>query len=693
VKIFKISHNDKLLESVIDLGNKNAKTLGFFPEGAFREHARTKNILVVTNDEEFVGYLLFRITQKTRVISITHLCISSKFRGQDYASKLLDHLKAEYQHVFRGFKLNCRKDYDTASKFWENYGFKAVSEKRSRSKEERYLVKWWYDFGNKNLFSFSYSSSSNIEALLDASVIIKLRDQKYVNRKEIEALYADWLIDEVDYYYAPEIYNEIKRDKDKSRISETRSFMSAFKEARFKPQKRDNILLQVEGFLTGNSVNDISDRKQLSECIAAGIDYFITTDENILSVKEKIFETFSLNILRPTDFILFIDELVNGMNYQSYRVAGANYDYKKISHRELDSLVEKFLNYSAGERKHLFRDKLTKIASQPNKTEFRLIKDSKDECIGFYATSFEESKARVDAIRCGKSSISDTLFQQVLYDLIKQGVSKQLDLIEIHEEYFNQKEKNILASFGFIEQQNCWIRFIFSGLRSTKEILSNQLVQEYLNVGQIEKKLRILSEDDAKDIKFNIEQKFWPLKFSNLKLPVYIIPIKPFWAAQLFDFILSQSSIFGSNPKLSWSKENIYYRSVRPVSEQAPARILWYISSNKSNKYSDRQKGITACSYLEEVHIDTAKQLFSKFKNYGIYSWSNISEMTDDNSNEIIKALKFSYTEVFDNIIELQEIHRVFNNHGRPKNSFVSPVKVSHDVFQALYKKGINIDE
>lgn len=37
---------------------------------------------------------------------------------------------------------------------------------------------------------------------------------------------------------------------------------------------------ELEKFIYGKSTNDISDKNQLSECIASGIDCFITTDNN-----------------------------------------------------------------------------------------------------------------------------------------------------------------------------------------------------------------------------------------------------------------------------------------------------------------------------------------------------------------------------------------------------------------------------
>ena len=176
VQIKVISHNDTILKEVIALGKKNAKTLGMFPEGAFIDYAKKRNIIVAVEGEMLLGYILFRLTQSKRTISIAHLCIDTDQRNKGIAKGLLDTVKGKYQHLFKAITLSCRKDYIEASKFYEKNGFKAANEVRSRSKEEKYLVKWHYDFGNDDLFSSTLLSSSKTNALLDASILIKLRD-------------------------------------------------------------------------------------------------------------------------------------------------------------------------------------------------------------------------------------------------------------------------------------------------------------------------------------------------------------------------------------------------------------------------------------------------------------------------------------------------------------------------------------
>lgn len=184
-----------------------------------------------------------------------------------------------------------------------------------------------------------------------------------------------------------------------------------------------------------------------------------------------------------------------------------------------------------------------------------------------------------------------------------------------------------------------------------------------------------------------LERLLFPLKFEDLDIPTYIIPIKPYWSGQLFDYYTSGENLFGATAELSWNRENIYYRSVKPVSEKVPSRILWYASSNVTKK-SARESSIVGCSYIESVNIGKPKDLFNKFKYFGIYEWADIYALAKNDINHNIKALEFSDTEVFKKCVSLKKINEILLNNGRKKNTFPSPLKVNKDIFNEIYKLG-----
>ena len=56
-----IDNTNKFLDDVKALGRKNSTTLGFMPEGGFEDHARNKCIIIARQEDELLGYLMYRV--------------------------------------------------------------------------------------------------------------------------------------------------------------------------------------------------------------------------------------------------------------------------------------------------------------------------------------------------------------------------------------------------------------------------------------------------------------------------------------------------------------------------------------------------------------------------------------------------------------------------------------------------------
>lgn len=104
----------------------------------------------------------------------------------------------------------------------------------------------------------------------------------------------------------------------------------------------------------------------------------------------------------------------------------------------------------------------------------------------------------------------------------------------------------------------------------------------------------------------------------------------------------------------------------------------------------NESKGIVATSYLDEVHVDRAKDIFQRYRRFGVYEWNDVYNLAGRAILSDIKALKFSDTEVFKNIIPLERINKVMTKNGRPTNTFPSPVEVSNTIFKEIYEIGKN---
>jgi len=679
-----IDQNNDYLYQVIELGNKHSKTLGFMPEGGFVDHAKKKWIVVAHLENEVVGYLLFRLGKKNLKVSITHLCIKEGFRGQNIASKLIDQLKDKYQNAFTGISLSCRADYSYASKLWERYGFIKKNEVRSRSIEENYLIKWWYDFNQLDLFQLSEIYSDKLKVLLDANVIIKLRDPNLAEYKEVESLLADWLVDDIDYYYAQEMFNEICRDCDRERGNRTRLFLQNFHEAKVDRKEAIEIDNELCNYLKGTTPNDKSDRKQLAECIAAGIEYFITGDRGLLAVKEQIENNYSVIILTPTEFLLEIDELRHTSEYSPVRLAGAIHTTKKVDKNQLNQIAEQFLYKSKGELKADFQSQIDSLIKESKKSELKVVLTPKSEMIAVWGSYTKGDEMIIPLLRLVDNNLSTTLFTQLLSDIIEFAIKNRIPKIKLTEQYISADKEKLIQTKGFVRIENYWEKVAICDFLSSGDLISKYpFIEEYFEPNV----MNLIDSEANPELKqtllFEFERRLFPLKISDLELPCYIIPIKPFWASQLFDKLSANQMIFGANPEKIWNHENVYYRNVKPVTEKYPARILWYCSSHKT---ISRQKSIVACSYLDDMTIDKVKKQFRKYKKYGIYEWKHIYELANNDIENEVKAIVFSNTEVFKNIVPFDKVTEILLKKGFKKNTFTSPLMVNNDVFKSVYE-------
>ncbi len=105
----KVGEDSALLQTVIDLGDKNRKWVGFFPRDAFKRSAREGRIIAAFDrDNELLGYVLY-YTARGRAV-IQQLCVKEEHRNKRVGQRLVEQLKEETKHL-EGILLHCRRDF------------------------------------------------------------------------------------------------------------------------------------------------------------------------------------------------------------------------------------------------------------------------------------------------------------------------------------------------------------------------------------------------------------------------------------------------------------------------------------------------------------------------------------------------------------------------------------------------------
>ena len=129
---------------------------------------------------------------------------------------------------------------------------------------------------------------------------------------------------------------------------------------------------------------------------------------------------------------------------------------------------------------------------------------------------------------------------------------------------------------------------------------------------------------------------------------------------------------------LRWS--NVYYRAANHHKMlRPPGRILWYESRDP--------KAIVAVSHLDEVVIDTPRELFRRFKRYGTLELKDLYSMCGGNTSKNLMALQFSHSFPLHRHVPLAEIWKTFDEDGIGR-TLQSPRKLPFHTFRKLFELG-----
>lgn len=691
MRIVNLKKHLEFLDSVIELGDRNSKTLGFFPRVAFDEQSRKGLIYIAIKDNALLGYLMFRKSYDR--INIVHLCVDEKFRGQNTAMKLLSYLK-ENTKTYRGIRLKCRNDYNI-NKLWEKANFTPVKEQRGRSKAGHNLTIWWFQHKHHDLFSQAHDQIASEKKLvaIDTNIFIDLRNKR---EKESLALMSDWLLDEIELCISKEIYNDIRRNPDPKIREECRKFVDYFHYLEFDEHKSNEILDRIKGNFRQIKERDESDLKQIVNAINGDANYFITRDQYWIDQSDFFEKEYDITIKRPSVFITEVDELLEKTKYQPKRLAGTHILSEVISSKKVNLLIDNFyFNGHTQERKSEFTKKLNLCLANPKENEVVTISEPNGAVLGFFVINKKDKhKLKVPFIRTIKHNLSNTLIKHFLYKIIHIAIQEAKSVIQIEEKYLSIETENILTESNYIKSNNAWIKFSLNDVLTHDDLVKKlenykSIMPEFENdLLSILNKINEFSDtENRKSIYYYLEKLLYPLKIIDNDIPCFVVPIKKEWATQLFEenMLGERLQFKNESPDLILNRENVYYRAARPKRLESPSRILWYISKSKNDVAF-----IAGNSFIDHIEIDLPKKLFKKYEQLGIYEWPQIYRLAKNDLTKNIMSFIFSDTELFKNKVALNQIRRLYKSATDKDFNPISPLRIPNDLYLKIYNIGKN---
>lgn len=707
VEIIAIENGSTYLKKIQELGRKNSKTLGFMPEGGFIDHADKGHILAaISLDQKCVGYLMYRIKQKTNKAHIIHLCTDENFRRKGVARQLVEQLidKTQKQQLY-GIVFDCRMDYNLSS-MWSSFGFIAKSEKPGKSTEGHLLTTWDLEHTIPPLIKelIEQKNKSKIQVVIDANIFFDFMTDPYYDSEcqESNYLLSDWLQEEIEIFLTEEINNEINRKKDYTCRSKAQEYASKFCPVRCSHSKFNSVHLELLKICpTPQTDQDKSDLRQLARAIASESEIFVTRDTKLLELESILYDKFSIQILCPTDLIIKLDNLLRTSEYQPVRLAGTTIEKRLIKEGEQKQLLKQFLMSGQREKKNEFKNYLQGFLSSPNEFNCFVVLDhannkqlsSNYNYIALFVYDWsEKNQLTIPLLRVNNNigKMRKAIILHLLSIFILEASNKERLSTRITDQYLDKDIIQSIQDTLFVQDGEEWIKhhLVFSGttLQLTKKL--NGLNSESIfNTNILSKPIEILQDSSINDrnTATYIERLFHPCKIVDAEIPSFIIPIQAKWAVDLFDSELASQTIFGARKDLAFNCEAVYYRSVlNSGGLSAPSRVLWYISDDP--KYIGTQS-LRACSKIDEIITGTPKELHRQFRRLGVYDFEQILKIAKNNIDNKIMAIRFSYTELLKSPIPLQSIQQILNN----KVTFPSPYKISISAFETLYNNGMQI--
>ena len=670
------------MERITTLHRANAKTLGFFPSGAFEEYARLRQIIVALDSgRDCLGYLLYRVARGRT--SIVHLCVADAARGKGVARLLADRLKQETKE-FEGIGLYCRRDYDV-NHVWSKFGFEAVNSKAGRGQDGAELTFWWFSHGHEDLFSrVAEPDPVRQRVVIDANVFYDLHNRKTPESEDSKALLADWVQASIELVVTKELRNEIEKAPSEETRRASRADATIYTTLKVDDAVFQRLCSELRHlFPESVTLRDEADLRQVAYTIAGGTPFLVTRDQVLAERCESLYRRHGLTVLHPAELINHLDSVEREADYRPARIEGSRLKNALLKADTLDAVVEDFK--VSEERVSDFRKVLMHCLSQPKSTDVQVITD---QAGGHVLLGVMERNQQlvilVPVLRRGRHTMAATMLRNFLRACLASAASEGRSIVAVSEPVLQNSDKEILREFGFVSCGSSWAKVTLRALGELDDIRRAVLSLEVDTDFDDAKGAALAAIAAAAELReapaiAAIERQLWPAKIICTEVPTFIVSIRPEWAQHFFDAELGSQLLFGLREDLHLGVEGVYYRKAKNNNLTAPGRVLWYVSQGDGSG----SMTIKACSQLQEVVTGKPKELFRRFQRLGVYKWQDVYAAADhDVSNDIV-AFRFRMTERFRNPVDMGALEAL-GIHG----PFMSPRKISDSQFASIYRTG-----
>ena len=417
---------------------------------------------------------------------------------------------------------------------------------------------------------------------------------------------------------------------------------------------------------------DVSDVRHIAEASLAGVTVLVTRDELFLRWSNEALDVCGVRVLRPAEVILHVDELSRAQAYRPVDLQDTRYRLAPMrAGSEADLLA--FLHQGEGERKSEYMARIRVLQAEGRKWDRLFLRGPSGDPVAFYVVGTRDSELTVPVFRINAPRLEKTLARQLLYLIRDQAWRERRSIVRITDQKISPETESAIRENGFIRHGGAWLAFVIAACADSEKI--DRLLVDAAKL--VDLRMPALRSNLSPVIAAELERTLWPAKILDSELPTYLIPIRHTWSAELFGV---PQTLMPRSDRLGISREHVYYRSPRPRVEQAPARLLWYVTGSRK----DGLAAVIGCSRLEEVVCDKQAGLYQTYRHLGVWQREQINRAA---SSGLALALRFADTEIFPHQVRLSRLKRLAAER-RQGVSLRSPQKISAELFAAIYQEG-----
>lgn len=674
--VHRIPVGSSLLAEALLLHKRYKSTLGFLPRQGFIERAAAGTLIGCCDSKgTLLGYALYDLPRNH--VRLVHLAVTARARGRGVARSLIDWISTE--HASRlGIRVSCRRDFP-ADAMWPRWNFVPIGERPGRGRDASTLTIWWLSFGHPTLFTEPLGEAQI--AAIDMNVFLDLITHRSEGRTSL-ALQDALISDEIELAITDEVFIEINKGDDPVQRASLREQAAAFQRLSPPAPRWNEIYYELErSAQRPMRRRDEPDLRHVAQAIAGGAAFLVTRDRDLTRRWGRLADQLRTRILAPHELAQLLDQQRRQAVYAPAKLEETDIEIRRLRASEVDATLDFMTVQASGERGRDLRRVLQDLLAQTGRVDLWVLTESSKH-LAVWSERILGSDLTVELFRVNQSTLAHTLARHLLFRLKNLALDQKLSKVEIADERISSpvatalRDEYFELSGGDPARWTYWpIRFIGPLKRfQTRIVQDNIAMPTWLK-----------RPSELGDVRgMEVERRYWPAKIVDAPLETFMVPIKPFFAEELFDVDLARETLFYRRRDLGLSREHVYYRSPRgSAGIAAPARIVWYVTSKKN---AAGTSAVVACSRLDEVVLGPADILYQRFRHLGVYSRSEVRARA---AGGLVMALRFTDTQRFPHRVDLKKLNAIAKSEGKRGLFTQGPWRVSDSFFEKVFTAGV----